>query len=72
MEIQVVKGNGERVLFDGEKLKQALLSSGASSEEQERITRHVASRIYNGIPTRKIYQMAFDLLKRESHKTAGR
>ena len=72
MEIQVVKGNGERVLFDGEKLKQALHSSGASTEEQERITRQVSARIYNGISTRVIYQMAFDLLKQESHKTAGR
>lgn len=72
MEIQVVKGNGERVRFDPEKLKQALGSSGAENDEQERITRQVTARLYNGIPTRKIYQMAFDLLKKESYKTAGR
>lgn len=72
MEIQVVKGNGERVLFDKEKLIQALRSSGASPKDQERISSQVAIRIYNGISTREIYQMAFDLLKQESHKTAGR
>jgi hypothetical protein len=72
MEIQVVKGNGQRVVFDKEKLSQALRSSGASTEDQERVSRKVATRIYNGISTREIYQMAFDLLKQESHKTAGR
>lgn len=72
MEIQVIKGNGERVLFDKEKLKQALASSGAGTGEQELIAKQVEARIYNGIPTKKIYQMAFDLLKRESHKIAGR
>ena len=72
MEIQVVKGNGERVLFDRQKLKKALAFSGAGEQEQERITRIVASKLYNGIPTKKVYQLAFDLLKRESHKMAGR
>jgi hypothetical protein len=72
MEIQVVKGNGERVLFDKEKLSQALRSSGAILNDQERISSQVAARIYNGISTREIYQMAFELLKQESHKTAGR
>lgn len=72
MEINVTKGNGEKVLFDPEKLKQALGSSGAETGEQERITRQVASQLYNGISTKKIYRMAFDLLKKESLKTAGR
>jgi Restriction endonuclease/ATP cone domain len=72
MEIQVTKGNGEKVIFDREKLKLALGASGAGTEEQEKIAKQVEARIYNGIPTRKIYQMAFDLLKNESHKLAGR
>lgn len=72
MNIQVVKGNGEKVSFDSEKLKQALQNAGAETAEQERITQQVSAKLYNGIPTRKIYQMAFDLLKRKSHKIAGR
>lgn len=72
MNIQVIKGNGEKVLFDPVKLKQALASSGAEIEEQEKITSQVTTNLYNGISTRKIYQMAFDLLKKESHKIAGR
>ena len=72
MQIQVIKGNGETTFFDTEKLKQALHNSGAEIGEQERIAKTVEGKIYNGITTREIYQMAFDLLKRESHKLAGR
>jgi hypothetical protein len=72
MAFHVTKGNGEKVLFDAEKLKQALASSGAGIAEQENIARQVASKLFDGISTRKIYQMAFELLKKESHKTAGR
>jgi Holliday junction resolvase-like predicted endonuclease len=70
--IQVIKGNGEKVVFDREKLKRALAFAGAGGSEQERIAGIVASKLYPGIHTKKIYQMAFDLLKRESHKVAGR
>jgi hypothetical protein len=72
MTIRVIKGNGEKVHFDREKLKQALSFSGAGLEEQEKIVWMVESRIYDGIPTKHIYKLAFDLLKKESHKAAGR
>lgn len=72
MNISVVKGNGERVVFNPGKLKQALQSSGAGSKEQQRITEQVTRRLYDGISTSQIYRMAFDLLKKESHKMAGR
>jgi hypothetical protein len=72
MTIRVIKGNGEKVIFDREKLKQALGSSGAGAEEQEKVVSLVESRIYDGIPTKQIYQMAFDLLKKDSYKIAGR
>lgn len=72
MGIQVVKGNGEKVVFDKEKLKRALAFSGAGRAEQERIANIVISKLHPGITTKRIYQMAFDLLKKESHKIAGR
>ncbi len=72
MAIHVKKGNGDKVIFDREKLKQALSFSGAAPEEQEKIALMVESRIYDGIPTKRIYQMAFDLLKKESYRNAGR
>jgi Holliday junction resolvase-like predicted endonuclease len=72
MKIRITKGNGERVDFNPEKLKQALESSGAGRNEQEKIIRLVTQKLYDGISTGKIYRMAFDLLKKESHKIAGR
>jgi len=72
MQIQVKKGNGETVLFSTEKLKQALQNAGAGTFEQEKIATAVERKIYNGISTKEIYKIAFDLLKRESRKIAGR
>lgn len=72
MQIQVRKGNGDTVLFNTEKLKQALQNAGAGTLEQEKIATAVERKIYNGISTKEIYKIAFDLLKRESHKIAGR
>ena len=72
MKIYVTKGNGEKATFDPEKLKRALQSSGAGKNEQEKIVRLVIQNLYDGISTGKIYRMAFDLLKKESHRMAGR
>ena len=72
MEIRVTKGSGEKTAFDPEKLKQALAHSGANTTEQNRVVNLVEARMYDGISTRKIYQMAYALLKKGSHKTAGR
>ncbi len=72
MQIRVIKGNGEVDFFDSEKLKQALQNAGAGAGEQKMIATAIESKIYNGISTNEIYKMAFDLLKRESHKIAGR
>ena len=72
MAINVIKGNGEKVPYDRKKLKLALESSGAGIIEQDKIANEVEAKIYEGISTKKIYQMAFDLLKKESQKMAGR
>jgi hypothetical protein len=70
--IYITKRNGEQVLFDPEKLKQALHASGAEETEQEKITEIVIQNLYDGIPSSKIYSMALDLLKKKSHSLAGR
>jgi Holliday junction resolvase len=72
MQMKVLKGSGERVDFDPKKLKQALARSGAKAAEQNLVVNLVEARMYDGIPTRKIYQMAYSLLKKGSNKTAGR
>jgi Holliday junction resolvase-like predicted endonuclease len=70
--IIVVKNTGERVRFDAEKLKQALLRSGATDREADLVEKEVLSQLYDGIHTRRIYQIAYKLLRKKSHRTAGR
>ena len=72
MNIRVTKGDGEKAKFNPEKLKKALQSSGAGKAEQEKIVSLVIKNLYDGIPTGKIYRMAFDFLKKESQRVAGR
>lgn len=71
-EIIVVKNTGEKVPFDSEKLQHALLRSGASSYEADLVEKEVISKLYDGIHTKKIYQIAYNLLKYKSKRTAGR
>ena len=70
--IDIIKHSGEKAVFDVDKLRNALMRSGASSVDIEHIISIILTRIYNGITTRKIYQMAYALLKKKSHNVAGR
>lgn len=60
---QVTKVSGERVPFNEAKLRQSLLLSGASETEVAEIVGLVENKLYEGMPTRLIYQYAFDSLK---------
>ena len=70
--IYVKKRNGDKVLFDEEKLIQALKSSGAKPLEIESALHQVREMLYDGVSTRKIYQEAYRSLKKKSHHSAGR
>lgn len=70
--IQVRKKNGKLVPFDEEKLQDALVRSGADRHEIDRVVSKVKASLYEGITTGKIYQIAYSILKKTSHRTAGR
>ena len=72
-QISVVKSNGDRVPFSRQKLVDALMLSGADLAHSEQVATRVQQQIYDGIPTKKIYQLAYSLLrKKRSHRAAGR
>lgn len=71
-EISILKADGQRVLFDRKKLISALQNSGASIEQSQEIASIVYQKLYDGIPSGKIYQMAYALLKKKSKRSAGR
>ncbi len=72
-QIKVVKSNGEQVLYSREKLQNTISLAGADDLKSEQIADYVEQNLYDGIPTSKIYQLAYSLLrKKRSHRAAGR
>lgn len=69
---QVIKHSGELVDFDLAKLKSALIRSGANLNELDRIMAQIVQKLQEGMSTRKIYQIAYAVLRKESHNVAGR
>jgi AF1548-like protein/ATP cone domain-containing protein/restriction endonuclease len=70
--IYVIKGDGERVLFEESKLQQSLIRSGASKHDINRIIRYIHNELYDGIKTGEIYKKAYAYLKKISLPAAGR
>ena len=70
--MKIVKHSGDIVDFNPEKLKISLLKSGASVHVVNDIIKSIRKELYEGIPTKKIYKMAFALLKKEANAHAAR
>ena len=70
--MKIVKHSGDIVDFNPEKLKSSLLKSGANSDVVNDILKSIRKELYEGIPTKKIYKMAFALLKKEANAHAAR
>jgi len=70
--MKVVKYSGEIVEFDSNKLKRSLLKSGADYQIVENIIENIQSQIFEGISTKKIYKLAFSMLKNESNAHAAK
>jgi len=62
-DIWVIKENKEKEKFDPYKVKKALKRSGLSNKEAESILGEVLPKFYDGISTKKIYQMVFQKVK---------
>lgn len=69
---QLTKHSGERIDFDINKLKYSLSKSGASPIELQEVLEAMEGRIYNGMTTKQLYQLAFRLLKRVNGTFAAR
>ena len=72
MQIEIKKKSGEKALFDPDKLRQSLRRAGASSADIEIILKLVEEKIFDGISTHKLYQMAYAILRKTSNRAAGR
>jgi hypothetical protein len=70
--ISITKASGEIVPFSSDKLKRSLKRAGANEDEIDRIIEEIGSKLYEGIPTKKIYKTAFNLLKESSRPLAAK
>jgi len=68
----IVKTNGAREEFNGAKLLDSLTRAGASPEVRDKISRHIAGEIEDGMSTTAIYRHAFELLHKFERPVAAR
>ncbi|OFY84518.1 MAG: ATPase [Bacteroidetes bacterium RIFCSPLOWO2_12_FULL_35_15] len=68
----ITKASGEKVTYSSQKLRKSLERSGANTETISAIIKEVESRLYNGITSKKIYRIAFELLKKYSKPVAAK
>lgn len=68
----ITKASGEVEPFKKDKLRLSLERSGADTDEIERIVQEISHRLHDGISTKKIYRIAFNLLKKGSRPIAAR
>jgi len=70
--IRVTKMSGDQVLFDEEKLKRSLRRSRADEDVIEEVITKVKTQLYDTMPTKDIYKLAFTYLKKHSAFSASR
>lgn len=70
--INITKGSGEKVLFSKQKLHDSLMRSGADEETINQVIREVEPKLVEGISTKKIFSMAFNLLKQKAGPIAAK
>lgn len=70
--MKVTKFSGEVVNFEKNKLQKSLIKSGASLVDVNLVLESIEKELYDGIPTKKIYKLAFQLLKKISNVHAAK
>ncbi len=66
----IQKASGEQVYFDGQKLIDSLMRSGASEELARQILQAIGLELHDGMLTSVIYQKAYQILQKQARKTA--
>ncbi|WP_310556958.1 ATP cone domain-containing protein [Flavobacterium sp.] len=70
--MKIIKHSGDIVDFNRSKLKLSLMKSGANENIVDNVITTIEKEIYEGISTKKIYKLAFSLLKKASNSHAAR
>ncbi|MGB5821964.1 MAG: ATP cone domain-containing protein [Saonia sp.] len=70
--INIIKASGEKAPFEIDKVRHSLERAGADKLLVEEIVQDIEKAVYDGMTTKKIYQMAFKILKKKSRVSASR
>ena len=70
--INITKASGEHKPFSKEKFLNSLMHSGASLSRAQEILEEISKQLHEGISTKKIYQLAYSKLKKQSKHLAAR
>lgn len=68
----ITKKSGEVIPFDIEKLRRSFERSGANKEEINQVLMNISEQVYDGISTKKLFKMAYAMLRKKSVEVAGR
>lgn len=71
-ELIITKASGEPAKFSEGKLRRSLQHSGASNEQIDHVVEGIAKELYPGISTKKIYKIAYSLLRGSSKSLAAK
>lgn len=71
-DIIIRKASGKEEYFSFQKLKNSLIRSNATEDEANNIIKNLKPQLFQGISTKKIYSMAYRLLKKQSPQNASR
>lgn len=71
-DIIIRKASGKEEYFSFQKLKNSLIRSHATEDEANNIVQSLKPQLFQGISTKKIYSMAYRLLKKQSPQNASR
>jgi Holliday junction resolvase len=68
----ITKASGEKVPFDAHKLENSLRRAGANTQLIDEIVKKVTDSLFEGITTKEIYHIAFELLKNKTSSSAAK
>ena len=70
--MKIIKISGEQVEYQQDKLVRSLKKSGANDDVVSEVLQSIEPQLYDGIPTKKIFKLAFQYLKNHSNVHAAR
>jgi len=70
--IHITKASGKRAEFSEKKLRNSLQRTGATEDQIDGVISEIAKQLYEGISTKRIHELAFDLLKENAGHLAAK